>query len=218
MKKPIRIAIAEDHDLVREGMVALLKEEKGINLIFDVRDGLELLNHLKKRKVDIILLDLEMPIVNGHQALKIITEKYKDVNVIIVSMHYSDAFISECISLGAKGYLAKNCEFETVVDAIYAVHEEGYYFDNKISRSLLKKLMSEKGSECCIPNDPLTSREHQVLEFICNEKTNREIAELLSISIRTVETHRKNILCKTDSQSIAGLVLYAVKNGLYNLK
>lgn len=218
MKKPIRIAIAEDHDLVREGMVALLKREKDVNLVFDVRDGFELLQQLKKSKVDIVLLDLEMPIVNGHQALKIISDKHPNVHVIIISMHYSDAFISECITLGAKGYLPKNCEFETVVDAIFAVQEQGYYFDNKISRSLLKKLVDEKDFDTSTSRDPLTGREHQILEFICNEKTNKEIAELLSISVRTVESHRKNILHKTESLNIAGLVLYAVKNGLYNLQ
>ena len=111
MKKPIRIAIAEDHDLVRQGMVALLKEEGDINLVFDVCNGFELLNQLKKQKVDIVLLDLEMPVVNGHQALKIITERHMDVQVIIISMHYSDAFISECITMGAKGFLPKNCDF-----------------------------------------------------------------------------------------------------------
>lgn len=217
MKKPIRIAIAEDHDLVRQGMVALLKEEKDINLVFDVSNGSELIEQLKKNKVDIVLLDLEMPIVSGHQALKIITERFSEVQVIIISMHYSDAFISECITIGAKGFLPKNCDFDTVVDAIFAVQEQGYYFDDKISRSLLKKLVKEKVNPSLELKDPLTSREHQILEFICSGKTNKEIAELLCISIRTVESHRKSILEKTSSQNIAGLVLYAVKNELYNL-
>ncbi|NRA10909.1 MAG: response regulator transcription factor [Crocinitomicaceae bacterium] len=217
MKKPIRIAIAEDHALVRQGMVALLKEEKDINLVFDVSDGSALLQQLKKNKVDVVLLDLEMPIVNGHQALRIIAERYSTVHVIIISMHYSDPFISECITMGAKGFLPKNCDFETVVDAIYAVHEQGYYFDDKISRSLLKKLEKDKEQGTTISGNPLTSREHQILELICNGKTNKIIAELLAISIRTVESHRKSISDKTNSHNIAGLVLYAVKNELYNL-
>ena len=217
MKKPIRIAIAEDHDLVRQGMVALLKEEKDISLVFDVSNGSELIEQLKKNKVDVILLDLEMPVVNGHQALKIIAERYCKVHVIIISMHYSDAFISECITIGANGFLPKNCDFDTVVDAIFAVYEKGYYFNDKISRSLIKKLIKEKNGNCLEVKDPLTSREHQVLELICNGKTNKEIAELLFISVRTVESHRKNIVDKTCSQNIAELVLYAVKNGLYNL-
>jgi len=217
MKKPIRIAIAEDHDLVRQGMVALLKDEKDVNLVFDVSNGSELLEQLKKSKIDIVLLDLEMPIVNGHQALKIISEKHPDVHVIIVSMHYSDAFISESILMGAKGFLPKNCDFETVVDAIFAVQEQGYYFNDKISKSLLNKLIKEKDSNSSNSRDPLTSREHQILEFICSGKTNKEIGELLCISVRTVESHRKAIIEKTNSQNVAGLVLYAVKNGLYNL-
>ena len=217
MKKPIRIAIAEDHALVRQGMVALLKEEKDINLVFDVSDGSALLQQLKKNKVDVVLLDLEMPIVNGHQALRIIAERYSTVHVIIISMHYSDPFISECITMGAKGFLPKNCDFETVVDAIYAVHEQGYYFDDKISRYLLKKLEKDKEQGTTISGNPLTSREHQILELICNGKTNKIIAELLAISIRTVESHRKSISDKTNSHNIAGLVLYAVKNELYNL-
>lgn len=217
MKKPIRIAIAEDHDLVRQGMVALLKDEKDVNLVFDVSNGSELLEQLKKTKVDIILLDLEMPIVNGHQALKIITERYSNVQVIIVSMHYSDAFISECITVGARGFLPKNCDFDTVVDAIFAVQEQGYYFNDKISKSLIKKLVKEKDKSHSIAKDPLTGRERQILDFICSGKTNKEIAELLCISVRTVESHRKTIIDKTESQNVAGLVLYAVKNGLYSI-
>jgi DNA-binding NarL/FixJ family response regulator len=113
--------------------------------------------------------------------------------------------------------LPKNCDIETVVDAIFAVQEQGYYFDDKISRSLLKKLVKDKDQATSMLGDPLTSREHQILELICNGKTNKKIAELLSISIRTVESHRKSISDKTNSHNIAGLVLYAVKNGLYNL-
>lgn len=218
MKKPIKIAIAEDHELVRQGMVALMREEQDINVVFDVSNGAELLERLKKNKVDIVLLDLEMPVVNGHQALKIITEKHPNVNVIIISMHYFDTFISECILMGAKGFLPKNCDIETVVDALFAVQEQGYYFDTKISKSLLKKLSSQKEKFSLDVKDPLTTREHQVLELVCGGKTNKEIGELLCISVRTVESHRKRISEKTNSQNVADLVLYAVKNGLYNLK
>jgi DNA-binding NarL/FixJ family response regulator len=119
--------------------------------------------------------------------------------------------------MGAKGFLPKNCDFDTVVDAIFAVQEQGYYFDDKISRSLLKKLVKDKDQGTTALGDPLTSREHQILELICNGKTNKKIAELLAISIRTVESHRKSISDKTNSHNIAGLVLYAVKNELYNL-
>ena len=105
MKKDIRIAIAEDHDLMRQGLVSLLDGEDNISVVFDVENGARLFDELKKKKVDVLLLDLEMPIINGHQALKILTERYPQISVIVVSMHYSDAYISESIAAGAKGFL-----------------------------------------------------------------------------------------------------------------
>ncbi len=218
MKKDIRIAIAEDHDLMRQGLVSLLDGEDNISVVFDVENGARLFDELKKKKVDVILLDLEMPIINGHQALKILTERYPQISVIVVSMHYSDAYISESIAAGAKGFLPKNCDIDKVIDAIFAVNEEGYYFDDKISRALLNRIVNSNNEN--LPRfveNALTKRERQIVELICTGKTNKEIANLLCLSVRTIEVHRNSINKKTNTKNVADLVVYAVKNGLYNI-
>lgn len=217
MRKSIRIAIAEDHDLMRQGLVSLLDGEDNISVIFDVENGARLFEELKKKKVDVILLDLEMPVLNGHQALKILAERYPDISVIIISMHYSDIFISETIAAGAKGFLPKNCEIETVIDAIFAVQEQGYYFDDKISRALLNRIINSNHAQPRIADEVLTSRELQIVELVCAGKTNKEIANLLCLSVRTVEAHRNTINKKTNTKNVANLVVYAVKNGLYKV-
>ncbi len=218
MKKDIRIAIAEDHDLMRQGLVSLLDGEDNISVVFDVENGARLFDELKKKKVDVLLLDLEMPIINGHQALKILTERYPQISVIVVSMHYSDAYISESIAAGAKGFLPKNCDIDKVIDAIFAVNEEGYYFDDKISRALLNRIVNSNNEN--LPRfveNALTKRERQIVELICTGKTNKEIANLLCLSVRTIEVHRNSINKKTNTKNVADLVVYAVKNGLYNI-
>ncbi|XOV69343.1 MAG: response regulator [Fluviicola sp.] len=217
MSKSIRIAIAEDHDLMRQGLVSLLDSEEHISVVFDVENGALLFDELKKKKVDVVLLDLEMPVLNGHQALKILSTRYPEIAVIVVSMHYSDGFISESISAGAKGFLPKNCDIDKVVDAIYAVHEQGYYFDDKISKALLNRIINSEGPKSKFSQDPLTSREHQIVELVCSGKTNKEIANILCLSVRTIEVHRNTINKKTNTRNIASLVTYAIKNGLYTV-
>lgn len=217
MKNTIRVAIAEDHDLMRQGLVSLLDGEENISVVFDAENGAVLFDELKKRKVDVILLDLEMPIVSGQQALKILSERYPQIAVIVVSMHYTDAYISESIAAGAKGFLPKNCDIDKVVDAIFAVKEQGYYFDDKISRALLNSIMSSSAETSTVNAVPLTSRELQIVELICAGKTNKEIADLLCLSVRTVEVHRNSICKKTQTRNVADLVIYAVKNGLYTI-
>ena len=134
MGSQIRIALAEDHQLVRQGMVSLLQEEDDFDVVFDVSNGSELLDALETQNVDIILLDLNMPIISGQQALKIISKRYEDILVIVVSSHYSDEFIWEAVNLGARGFLPKNSDIEEVEEAIRTVHERGYYFDDKLSK------------------------------------------------------------------------------------
>ena len=217
MSDPIRIAIAEDHQLMRQGIVSLLKEEEDFKIIFDVGDGAQLLDQLKTNDIDIVLLDLDMPIINGQQALKVITKKYPETLVIIISMFYSDDFISECISLGARGFLPKNSDIENVIDAIHAIHTQGYYFDDKISKALLLKLISNKNVTPSFKAGLLTEKEVEILLLICDGKSNKEISLQLDNSVRTIEGHRAAIYEKSNSKNIAGLVIYAIKNGYYKI-
>jgi len=204
-------------ELFREGLTSLLKEEEGITLVFEASNGEELLDKLKSNKVDVILLDLEMPVLSGKQTLKQLTSKFPSVRPIVLSMFEADKYISQAIKLGARGYLAKNCSIEKVIDAIYAVHEQGYYFDDEVSKIQLFKLVSDGRVEAKFTDEDLSARELAVLELICNEKKNNEIAEKLCISVRTVEVHRQNLLRKTNAKNVAGLVIYAIKKGYFEI-
>jgi len=217
MDRKIKIAIAEDHQLMRQGMVALLNEENDLEVVFDVGDGAQLLEKLEEEVVDIVLLDLDMPIVSGQQALKVMVKKYPNTHVIIISMFYSDDFISECITIGARGFLPKNSDIEHVIDAIQAVNEQGYYFDDKISKALLLELISDKKVEPIFATDILTEKEIEVLKLICDGHTSKEISVILNKSVRTIEGNRVSIFEKTNSKNTAGLVIYPIKNKLYSI-
>ena len=204
--------MAEDHLLFRQGLTTLLKEYEEINVLFDASNGIELLDELKKSKPDVILLDIEMPIMNVKEALLKIKEKYPAIKVIMISSYYDDAYITEYLLLGAVGFLPKHCDIEKVIDAIFAVYEQGFYFDNNISKSLLAKLMKSKAVNPTLPNQILSNREIDILKLTCLEKTSKEISEELFISQRTVEWHRKQIMIKTKAKNVVGLVMYAIKN------
>lgn len=217
MEKKISIAIAEDHDMVRQGMVSLFAEEEAIEVMFDVANGADLLEEIKTKKPDIVLLDLEMPIIDGHQALKVLRERYPNVKVLIVSMHTDRDFIMESISNGACGFLPKNSDFDKVVDAIFSVHEKGFFFDDLVSQSLVMEVRNGNGANSGNHPSPLSAREINIIELICKGMKNREIADLLYLSVRTVEGHRQRISEKTETDNLAALVIYAIKNGIYKI-
>ncbi len=216
MKKKINIGIADDHVLVRQGLMSLLLEFEGINVLFDVNNGKELLDALKKNKPDIVLLDIEMPVMNGHEAFELIKIKYPHVKVIIVSTHYKDSYIIEFIKKGVAGFLSKNTDVEKIVDALYSVYELGYYYDSKTALILANSISNN--NHVPIPPEQngfnLTLRELEIIRMICANKTNMEIAEQLGISVRTVEGHRLHIREKTDCKNSLELITFAIKNNL----
>src|SRR5690606_24429210 len=132
-------------------------------------------------------------------------------------VHYSDTFITGCISSGARGFLSKECTIEKLVDAINSVYRQGYYFDDKISKALLFSIMENKDITPTCSDVPLTKREVEIAILICQGKTNKGIADTLYISVRTVEVHRKHIAKKTHATNTAGVVIYAIRNGIYQI-
>lgn len=213
--KSIKIAIADDHKIVRQGYSALFKTEKSVNLVFEAENGREVIDQIARKEIDILLLDIDMPILNGRQTLKILNVKYPDVKVIMLSMYFDDFHISEFITNGARGFLAKNSDFDDVIDAIHSVHEQGYYFNNKISKVLLSKLIHSKRINPIFSLDPLTDGEIEVLRLICQEKTNIEIAQIVHKSKKTIDGYRAKIALKTNARNTAGMVIYAIKHGIF---
>ncbi|MFT5777747.1 MAG: DNA-binding NarL/FixJ family response regulator [Crocinitomicaceae bacterium] len=216
MSKKINVAIVEDHDMVRQGMVMMLKEDKYIRVVFEAENGAVALEKLKEKEVDIILLDLELPVIDGRRILKILKERKKDVSVIVISAHHQKIEIIDAIASGAKGFLPKHCDFDKVIDAIYAVHEKGFYFDDIVSQALVFDVIKKQdGAQGFLA--PLSTREIEVIQLVCRGKTNKDIADELFLSKRTIDSHRAKISIKTNTSSIAELVLYAIRHEIHKL-
>ncbi|HEY0977654.1 MAG TPA: response regulator transcription factor [Flavobacteriales bacterium] len=212
----IRIALADDTNLFRKGMAMLLRELEGIEVALECANGKDLLKAITVVPVDIVLLDLEMPVMDGIETMERMRTDHPEVKVLVLSMHGEEKFIVHLMELGANGYLLKTAEASEVENAIRSVAESGYYFSDMVSRVMLQGLVKKnKVRPYFNVVDPLSEREIEVLKLICAEKTTPEIAEQLFLSPRTVEGHRNNILLKTGARNVAGLVVFAMTNGIH---
>lgn len=217
----IKIAIADDQVLFLKGLKFIIETFDNIELVLEAQNGSELLKKLEEIEVDIILMDLKMPVMDGMEATIEVRKLYPDIKVIFLSMHDDERLISHMMKIGASGYLLKNESPEVVRDAIIAVAEKGFYFNDYVSKALLSGLHS-KNSVVDLKHHfkekmHLTKRELEVLDLICRAYTTTEIGEKLYISKRTVEGHRKNLIEKTGVKNTAALIVLAIKNGLVEL-
>lgn len=214
MTKAIKIFLVDDHTLFREGLRFLLSDDELISEIYEAENGKVLLQNILDIKPDIILMDIEMPEMNGIEATKECCKIYPEAKVIALSMYANENFYTEMIDAGAKGFLLKNSKFEDVKKAIIDVYKGKNFFSPEILDAIIKNLNRKKYIK---HNSELTEREIEVLYNICKGMSNHEIAELLFISKRTVDKHRENILLKTESRNTAALVIYAIKNGIFEV-
>ena len=213
--KKIKVAIADDYKIFREGLKVSLAQDDGLQVIFEAENGEELLAAMESKLPDLIIMDLKMPIMDGMEATQIVRKKYPDVKVLVVSMYEDDKFIIHLMEIGANGYLLKNAEPEEIRKAIYAVCENGYYFNDLVNKALLKKLVLKNNIKPSFnENVDLTERELEVLKLICEEKTAAEIAKQIFLSPRSVEGIRQRLIEKIGVRNTAGIVMFAVKNGL----
>ena len=212
----IRLALADDQLLFRRGMVMLLRDMVGVQVVFESANGEELLTGLRDNAVDIVLLDLQMPVMDGMAALQRIKVEYPQVKVIVLSTHEEEKYIAHAMELGANGYMLKSADTDEIESAIHSVATSGYYYSDRVSRVMLHGLVKKQKVKPTFHEvDPLSERELEVLRGICQELTNTEIAGKLFISPRTVEGHRNNMLLKTGAKNTAGLVVYAMTKGYY---
>jgi DNA-binding NarL/FixJ family response regulator len=215
-KEQIKVVIADDHNLFREGVKVLLSQEPDIVIVGECNDGQELLNWLADHTPDVILLDINMPGIDGLSAAKQVKTTTPDIQILALSMSLEDRHIADMLSAGANGYLLKTAGREELVSAIKAVHARDSYFSREVSDKLLRFMRSDRNHDGAnYHNDlPITPREQEILVLIAAEKTNQEIAQQLHISVRTVDTHRRNLLQKLHVRNTAGLVKYAIENKL----
>jgi DNA-binding NarL/FixJ family response regulator len=219
MKDKIRIAIAEDQQIFRNGLKLLLKENSDITIVGEAANGEEILDLLDKKEVDIVLMDIKMPIMDGIEATQIALRKFPDLKVIVLSMFGEEEYIVKMLEVGIKGFLLKNVEEEELMKAISIVSDGKNYFSNELLPAITSSFMQKKTSEKeqASMNEKLTKREFEVLQLICKGYTNKEIADEMFISPRTAGGHRSNLLSKTGCKNTADLVGFAIKNNLIKL-
>lgn len=218
MTRKIKLAVVEDQLLVRQGIVSLLKENEKLKVVIEAANGKELLESLKTKPVDIVITDLAMPEMDGVETTYQVRLKYPTVKVIVLTQHDEESFIVHLIEKGANGFLLKDYDIELLIDAIYAVKENGYYFNERISKAMVTGLVKTKKINPIFKKTDLSEREIEILEMISQEYNTPEIAEKLFLSRRTVEGHRDKIIKKLGAKNIVGALMYAVKNGIIGNK
>ena len=211
----IKIVIADDYKIYRDGLKVGLSADENLEVIAEADNGEELLKTLESFSPDVIIMDLKMPIMDGMEATKAVRKKYPSIKVLVVTMYEDDKFIIHMMENGANGYLLKNAEPDEIRKSIYAVHENGYYFNDVVNKALLKKLVLKNNLKPSFnQNVELTERELEVLKLICEEKTATEIAKDIFLSPRSVEGIRQRLIEKVGVRNTAGLVMFAVKNNM----
>lgn len=209
-KKKIQVALVDDHQLFRSGINFIINDTDDIEISFEASNGQEFLDNLNYIQPDVVLMDINMPVVDGVEATKRAIEKYPDLKVLVLSMFGEVDYYNTMIDLGVKGFILKDIDNEELIDAIRKVNNGGSYF----SQELLLQLIKNKPTGDQID---LTRREKEVLELICLGMSNQEISDKLFISQRTVERHRSSLLFKTESKNSVSLVVYSIKNGLVKI-
>ena len=211
----IRILIADDHAVFRSGIKTSLGFRKDIQLVAEAENGMQLLNLLKHIKPDVVLLDIQMPVMDGFTTLPEIKKLYPDVKVIMLSFMVDHSVISKMMEVGANSYLTKEAGADKICDAIIGVYENEFHFNEMTNKALLDGLRTKRTIESSMPQDvDLNDKEVKILKLMCDEKTTKEIADIVQLSPRTIEAIRDKLKTKTGTKSMAGLVMYAVKSGL----
>ena len=219
-QETIQVGIAEDHPVYRRGLKNLLASEKHLNVLFDVSNGSELMEQLRYFQPQILLIDVRIPFIDGINATKIIKQNYPNICVIINSSYCDEQTLHDAAASGARAFLSKKSEFTVIIDTIENVYDLGYSFNDQFTPDLI--------TTCCEENNKITVgevsarslslREIDVLKLICDGLSSSQIADVLYISNRTVENHRRSIFEKTKAKNMADLTVYAIKTGYYSIQ
>ena len=208
----IKILLVDDHKLIRDGLRLIIDTTPNIDVMGECTNGREAIQYLEKNEgdIDVVVMDITMPDMNGIDATEIILDLYPKINILALSMHSEEAYIMKMIKAGAKGYLLKDSGSDRLVDAIEAVNRNEKYYSKEVSLKLINLLVQKDG----VAESIISERETEILKMISNGSTNKEVADHLSISCRTVESHRRNIIKKLNLKNTAGMIKYAYDNNL----
>ena len=210
---PVRVLLADDHALVRAGIRALLEGLEGVTVVAEAGNGSEVLELARAHRPDIVLLDISMPGLGGLEASALLKQELQEVRVVMLSMHANEEYVLQALRAGASGYMLKDSATAELELALHAVMQGETYLSPRISRQMVEGYVQRVGAEQP-KSDNLTPRQRQVLQLIAGGHSTKEIAYRLELSVKTVETHRAQLMDRLQIRDIAGLVKYAIRNGL----
>lgn len=215
---PVRIILADDHEIFRDGFQTMLTKQKAIEMVAEAGNGRELIELTAKLNPDVIVTDIKMPVMDGIEATRILADRYPHIGVIALSMFDEDNLVIDMLEAGAKGYLIKNAPKHEIYEAIKTVYKNGTYYCQNTSNKLAQMIAKSKFNPYKkIPKIEFTERETEVIKLICTELSNKEMASQLNLSVRTIEGYRDKIQEKMDVRNSAGIVVYAIKNGIFKI-
>lgn len=208
------LLVVDDHQIIRDGIRFYFEGDEEFEIKDEAENGLEALDLLKENEYDIVLTDINMPKMDGIEFMKSLRENYPDQKVLVLSMYNEAGYINKMIAMGANGYVLKKSDKGELVGAIKKVLDGQDHYSDEVYKTIIGNIAGRKPKERLTLEAELSEREKEVLVLIANEYANQEIADKLFISIRTVETHKRNLLEKTGCKNVAGLVMYAVERNL----
>lgn len=215
--KKLKIYIVDDHKLFREGLKLLLSTQDFISHIYEASDGKEFIDNLSLNDCDVVLMDIEMPGMNGIEATEAALRLKPGLKVIVLSMYGDEQYYYKMVDAGVKGFVVKNSGIEKVITAIRKVADGENYFSEELLVNIINNMRDNGKQETEFPDNEISGRELEILYHVCLGLSNQEIADKLFISKRTVDKHRANLLSKTGCRNTAALVMYAIKNKMISV-
>jgi DNA-binding NarL/FixJ family response regulator len=210
--KKIRTLIVDDHKVVRDGLKYILNSDKKIEVVYEASNGIEAIQYLEKdNNIDVVLMDISMPKLNGIEATELIKKLYKNINILALTMHNEESYILNMIKSGASGYVLKDSDSSNILDAINSIANGKNYYSNDVASIIVKHMMNPENSN---QKKSLSDREIEIIKLVAKGNTNNKIGDNINISPRTVETHRRNIIKKLKLKNTAELINYAYKNNI----
>ncbi|OPY90417.1 MAG: Oxygen regulatory protein NreC [Syntrophus sp. PtaU1.Bin208] len=213
----VNVLLADDHKIVRDGLRILIENHGNMNVVAEAENGQKAITLAKELRPQVIIMDISMPDMNGIDATRRITSDFPGIKVIALSMHTDRHFVVGMLEAGAAGYLLKDCAFEELVSAIHTVLENHTYLSPTITDIVVRNYVHKEAKPAVSVSSELTARERELLQLLAEGMTAKQIAKTLRVSVKTVETHRRNIAQKLGAGSVAELIKYAIREGLTTL-